>query len=311
MPPRRPLGRLAPHPVERAPRVMLAPFLTGPVPPTPSVVDWLGRVTDWPMYLNDQLGDCTCAAAGHMIEAWTAYVQGRTIEISNQDVLAAYEAVSGYRPGQPETDQGAVMQDVLTYWRKTGIGGHKILAFAQVDHTRQDEVDAALNLFGHLYVGVDFPSSAMDQFDAGQPWDVVAHDGGIEGGHAVDLGYEAAGARLTAVTWGQPQQLTTRWWDKYVEECWVAISPEWLDATGHSPAGLDLQGLGEAVAALAGEPNPFPAPTPPQPPVPPPGVDPDVALAVTARAWTQRHHTGDNARMSHALKTWLAAKGLS
>lgn len=314
--PRYKLGRRAPHPAARAPRVKLAPFLTGPVPTAPPIVDWLSRVTDWPTYLNDELGDCTIAAAGHMIEAWTAYGQGHTVEITDQDVLAAYEAVSGYRPGQPDTDQGAVMQDVLSYWRKVGIGGHKILAFVQVDHTKPSEVDAALNLFGHLYVGVDFPASAMDQFDAGQPWDVVRNDGGIEGGHAVDLGYEENGTHLTAVTWGQPQKLTLEWWAKYVEECWAAITPEWLDANGRSPAGLDLYGLGEAVAALTGEPNPFPAPSPipsPRPPEPtpgPPAVDPDEALAVTAREYVQRYHTGLNRQMARSLATWLAAKGL-
>ena len=40
-----------------------------PSPPT-AVSSALGA--GWPMYYNDQYGDCTCAAAGRMIQNWTA-----------------------------------------------------------------------------------------------------------------------------------------------------------------------------------------------------------------------------------------------
>ncbi len=43
-----------------------------------------------------------------------------------------------------------------------------------------------------------------------------------------------------------------------------------------------------------------PAPTP---------TDPDAALAAVAHHWVTEHHIGDNARMAHALKTWLVATG--
>jgi len=270
------LGRRAPYPEHERPRLKLAAFLrTGALPPTPPVVDYVSKVGEWPMYANDEIGDCTTAAAGHMIEAWTAYGQGRTVQVTEADVIAAYSAVSGYDPRDPSTDQGAVMQDVLDYWRRTGIGGHRILAFAELDVTDLEQVRAALYLFGHVYVGVDFPQSAMDQFDAGRPWDVVRRSP-ILGGHAVDLGYAADGRNYACVTWGAVQELTPRWWSAYVEEAWVVASPEWVSATGGTPPGLDVAALGAAFEALTGEPSPFPAPVPDPTPTPQPTPMPRV-----------------------------------
>lgn len=313
------LGKKAPD--HTRPRLRLTPHLTA-VPQPPAKVDWLSRVQNWPMYLNDQLGCCTCAMAGHALEAWSTYGQGHTVTVTDQDVLTAYEAVSGYRPGHPETDQGAVMQDVMDYLRKTGIAGHKVLAFAQVNHKDPAEVKAALNVFGTLLVGIEFPASAMDQFNAGQPWDAVRNDGGIEGGHAIHVGHDETGnVAYKCTTWGAVQGMTQAFWDRYVDECWVAIAPEWLSAAGASPGGVDLYGLGEDLHDLTGAQNPFPAPQPtPQPPTPAPGPTPtpvpvrpdgaDEAFAQVAAPWSAERHVGENRRVAVAFEKWRKARGL-
>lgn len=306
-------GRLPAHDPATHPRIRLGSAIDVAAVQPPAAVDYLSSVTDWPMYLNDSLGDCTIAAAGHMIEAWTRLGRGTTAEVTNADVLTAYEAVSGYQPGHPDTDQGAVMQDVLNYWRKVGIGGHKILAFADLDIHNAAEARAAIYLFGHIYIGLRVPASAEQQFNAGQPWDVVSDDGGILGGHAVDVGgYQDGRRRL--VTWARTQDMTQPFWDTYVEEAWVVVSQEWINATGGSPPGLDAADLNAQYAALTGQPGPLPVtPPPPTPPAPPaPPADPDVALAAVAHPWVLEHHTavGGNNHMASALKAWLAAKGL-
>ena len=62
--------------------------------PTPPVKLNLGHaVSSWPMYGNDHLGDCTCAAAGHMIEAWTAASQGHAVKITEAAVVSGFEQV--------------------------------------------------------------------------------------------------------------------------------------------------------------------------------------------------------------------------
>ncbi len=305
------LGRLAPHDPATHPRLRLRDFLAvGAYPAAPATVDYISEVAAWPMYLNDQLGDCTIAAAGHMVEAWTRFGSGTAVEVTNEQILTAYEAVSGYKPGQPDTDQGAVMQDVLDYWRTTGIGGHKILAFAEVDVKSAAELKAAMALFGHVYLGINFPDSAMDQFDAHQPWDVV-EDTTIEGGHAIDWGYAADGENHRIITWGAVQQMTPAFFAKYVEEAWVVVSAEWLSAAGKSPEGLDTAALGAAFAEMTGEANPFPA-GPPQPdPEPAPVVDQaDHDLVAALTGWLSTRHTGSNATAAKAVRAWMTAKGL-
>jgi hypothetical protein len=304
-------GRRPPHPESTRPRLKLGQFLTGALPPVPANVDYLSRVADWPMYGNDRYGDCVWAMIGHSIEAATTYGQGRTVQVTDADVLKGYSDVTGFNPDDPPTDQGTVIQDALDYWRKTGVGGHKILAFAQVDHTNVDEVDAALYLFGHVQVGINFPASAMDQFNEGQPWDVAPY-ATIEGGHAVDMG-----SWNEVVTWAQRQRFTSAFWRTYVEEAWVVITPEWYDAQGRNPEGIDAAALGEGFTALTGEPSPFrpapgPAPTPEPPvPVPEPADAADEVLAAVVRPWLRYRHRGTNADLARHLRAWLADKNLA
>lgn len=256
-------GRLAPHPEETHPRLKLGPALDLSQIQVPDVVDYVSKVTDWPMFENDQLGCCTISAAGHMEEAWSTYGAGSTVEVTDADIIHAYSDVSGYDPSTGKNDNGAVLQDVLGYWRRTGIGGHKVLAFAQLDPNNTAEVKAALWLFGHVYVGIQCPKSAQEQYHNGQPWDVVADDGGIAGGHAIDLGYADPSA-YQIVSWGEAITMTPAFYEKYTEEAWVVVSQEWIDATGGSPPGLDTDHLNQQYTAITGRRGPFPA-NPPAP----------------------------------------------
>lgn len=250
------LGALAPHPESTHPRVRLATHMSArALPPTPAVVDYASKVRSWPMYLNNQIGDCTAAGIAHAIQAWTAYGKG-LVTLPNSAVLRLYEAF-GYVPGQPDTDRGAVEQDVLHYVQANGVGGHKILAYAQVDHTSLDEMKTALNLFGSVYLGAQMPQSAMDQTNAGQAWDI---DPGspIEGGHCFTLQrWDTTDAPMTFVTWGQLQRATTRWWEANGMEAWVMISEDWFNAAGKTVTGVDLSELGDEFSVVTGQPNPF------------------------------------------------------
>src|SRR4051812_38215870 len=100
------------------------------LPPPPPDLDLAAAVDEWPMYANDRIGDCTTAAAAHMIEAWTAPTLGHAVEVSERAVLAAFDKVKQVDPLSGA--EGAVELDVLNYWRRRGIGGHRIGAFARV-----------------------------------------------------------------------------------------------------------------------------------------------------------------------------------
>lgn len=274
------LGRKPADPT--TPKLRLSALLTGTAPSYPENIDWLSRVGHWPMYLNDRIGDCTCATAGHIIQALSTYGKNVTETITDNDVLDAYVAVSGYNPITGTNDDGAVVQKVLDHWRKNGIGGHKILAFASVDFKNNAELRQAIHIFGNVYLGINFPDTAMEQFHGGKPWDVVP-GARIEGGHAINAGYyDVSDNMWKIVTWGKVQSMTQAFWDKYVEEAWVVVSPEWYDLAGKNPEGIDMAAMGDEFTKITGEASPFPA----IPPTPSPVVNPtDEAFVKMARSW--------------------------
>lgn len=298
-------GRLPEHPADTHPRLRLAPYLAA-APPPPPVVDWYSHVPSWPMYRNNLLGCCTIAMAGHEIGNTSMYAWGGEITLTDDDIVAAYRRVSGYDPADPATDRGAVLQDVYGDWRRNGIGGHRALAFARVNEQDVGEIRQAVATFGAAGLGIVVTQQMMDDFYAGHPW---VRDGGSElGGHAVPIvGYDTS--FVYVVTWGKLQPMSWGCLRVVTDEAWVAVLPEWVAANGTDPAGVDLYGLGQALAQLTGEPNPFPPPAPE--PVPPdPAAAADQALAEAAAPWLTRRHGGQNRAMAQALQTWIAAKRL-
>jgi hypothetical protein len=208
------------------------------LPPAPDALDVTAGVPEWPMYANDTRGDCTCAAAGHMIEAWTAAAHKHVAEISTASVLRAFEAVKVVEDGE----EGAVELDVLNYWRNHGIGRHHIKAYARVSVYDHDLIRSATSVFEGLYIGLQLPFSARSQ----SVWDWKGNLHGPNrpgswGGHAVDVvAYDAE--TLTVVTWGELQRMTWAFWDRYCDEAYAIISNDFL-AHGKAPSGLMLDAL--------------------------------------------------------------------
>jgi hypothetical protein len=270
------LGKLPAQPAR--PKLRFASIAAQLAAP-PAVEDWTTGVEDWPMYGNDRYGDCVEAEMGHHVEQITRFGKGTTAEVSDADVLGAYSAITGFDPDKPGTDQGTLIEDALSWWRKNPLSTHQIVAYASVDVSNATEVKQAVQLFGGLSIGFNFPASAMDQFNAGLPWDVVKRSP-LRGGHCVLLaGYDAQ--YFTCVTWGALQKMTPAFWRAYVDEAWVVIDDEM--ASNLSRYGVSLHALGEEFASLTGQANPFPGidPAPaPEPPVPSDHSAEDVATAV-------------------------------
>ena len=241
------LGKKAPRHDPRTLR--FARYLTAQLPPPPDSVDYTTKVSSWPMYLNDQEGDCTCAGAAHMIQGWTAAASGSAVTISNQDVQKAYIDNSGFDPTTGANDNGCVEIDVLNYWRKTGIGDHKIGAFARVSVRDASLVRAGTYLFGGLYLGLALPITAQTQ----DTWDWTGSLSGDAapgswGGHAVDVvAYDDRA--LTIVTWGALKQMTWTFFDRYCDEAYAILSTDYL-AEGKAPSGFDLDALKQDLALV-------------------------------------------------------------
>ncbi len=156
--------KLGKTPAVHDPRTLqLANYLRPAVlPPPPPQADWSTKVASWPMMMNNTIGDCTVAAAGHCIEEWTTDV-GDPVIVPDATIVAVYSVVSGYDPKTGQHDVGANELKVLNYWRQQGIGGHTIRAYAALEPGNLDHVRDAVFLFGNCYIGLAMPLSAQTQ----------------------------------------------------------------------------------------------------------------------------------------------------
>ena len=155
------LGKLA---VRHDPRtLMMATYTTAQLTAPPASADYTKKVNKpWGMMKNDVIGDCTCAAAGHLIMEWTANA-GTLVRPSTPDIVKAYSAITGYNPKTGAHDTGAVELDALNYWRKTGIAGHQIAAFVALEPSNHTHVMDAVWMFGACYIGLSLPLTAKGQ----------------------------------------------------------------------------------------------------------------------------------------------------
>jgi hypothetical protein len=214
------------------------------LPPAPPSVDWGAKLKDWDMMANDHVGDCTCAAAGHLIMDWTFNEGPQAVIPADKQILAAYSAITGYDPKTGANDHGAVELDVLNYWRRTGIANRKILAYAALEPGNQGHVRDALFLFGGCYLGLALPISAQRQKVWSVPPGGAKGEGapGSWGGHAVPIvGYDSRG--LTAITWGAAKRMTWEFLNVYCDEAYAVLSGDWTGADMRAPNGVDLKSL--------------------------------------------------------------------
>jgi hypothetical protein len=179
----------------------LARYVMEELPPAPPAVDYSHGISDFGMMLNDQLGCCTIAAAGHAVQVWTA---NAAAEVSFPDpiILDYYKAWDGYNPADPSSDQGGVELDVLNAWRQQGFAGQSLDAYVAIDLGARNagngtgtkgqgagenpdslpaapttqrisvlpnlDVMDAIWLFGGAYIGIELPVRAQTQ----EIWDV-------------------------------------------------------------------------------------------------------------------------------------------
>ena len=235
--------------------LLLASYVTPSLPTPPASFDISAKVTAWGMMDNDQIGDCTCAAAGHLIMEWTANAGKKAATPTDQQIVAAYSAITGYNPVTGANDNGANELDVLNYWRQTGIAGHKIDAYMALEPSNHNHIMDSVYIFEGCYIGVQLPISAQAQTQNHQPWSVPpggpSGDGkpGSWGGHAVPVvAYDARG--VTVVTWGALQVMTWTFWEAYCDEAYSLLSKDYLNGKKQAPQGFSMNELQEDLADL-------------------------------------------------------------
>jgi hypothetical protein len=252
--------KLGKQPARHDPRTLLfATYATAALPaPPPSLDLTIKMKVPWGMMDNAQVGDCTCAAAGHLMMEWTSNAQSKTFTPSDAQIIAAYSAITGYNPKTGANDNGAQEIDVLNYWRQTGIAGHKIQAFMALEPSNHTHIMDGTWIFGGCYIGLALPKSAQAQTSNKQIWSVptggTGGDGapGSWGGHAVPVvAYDSRS--LTVVTWGALQTMTWGFWAAYCDEAYAILSPDFLKQKGGqtvAPSGFNLAQLQQDLADL-------------------------------------------------------------
>lgn len=189
---------------------------------------------------NVDVGCCAVAGPGHYVR-WADEINLRWPRVDRDAVLREYSAISGYDPARPETDVGCYAIDVMRKWRKEGLFGTRIEAFAQVDYTNAMELARAQFLFGGVFLCLALPKSAQGKDE----WQVEADDGGRWGGHLV-----WCEATNVANSWGKRIPIAREFIARYCYEAWAVVSRDALVGGQRAFSGVDLEGLMRAVAEV-------------------------------------------------------------
>lgn len=232
----------------------------------PKVPKLFGHEKDFPLQMfgngpdntvREDFGGCgDCVLGGgceetHLIE----HASGRPFaRMNGLTAVTAYSAITGYVIGNDSTDQGTNVRDALSYRRKHGIvdldgKAHKIGAYLALEPGNVDHLALAMYVFGVVGIGIQFPGSAMDQFDQGKAWTVVK-GASIEGGHYIPLVARRSSTQLECITWGKVQKMALAFYEKYCDEAWAIVPTEYLEASGKSPEGFDQAGLVKILGTL-------------------------------------------------------------
>lgn len=193
-------------------------------------------------------GDCVLAWIANTIRLAHGIAGTPQPKISGKEAIAAYSELTGYVIGDDSTDQGTEMRAALNWWKKTGFKDgagkrHKIAAFAAIPLNSKDLTKIWQSLYlldVGVGLGIEFPGSAMDQFNANKPWTVVK-GASIEGGHAIALDAKRP-SDPKVETWARDQMVAGSFLEKYVDEAWVVFSEEAL-VRGKSLEGFNATQL--------------------------------------------------------------------
>lgn len=222
-------------------------YSTTPIPTPPRTFEVPGQeeihkgVEVYPIDGNATYGDCTIAGIDHLWRAQKILFNGKYTPPTELALTNEYFSLTG---GQ---DTGLNEEFVLTTASKEGIFGITAEAFAPVSTTSLLQQHQAVAYYGGCYLGIACPQSAQVQFQNGEPWTYEGEQ--TEDGHCVvALGYGPNGG-LHCATWGGIAVLTPSFLAHYLDEAWVVLSKELVEAKKDS-LGLNIAQLKEDIARI-------------------------------------------------------------
>lgn len=198
----------------------------------------------WPMFLNDQLGDCVIAMMLHSIQDFHLDAQTNLPTLTDADASSWYGIIGGYVPGDPNTDNGCDESVAMQKWQaglKAQDGTvHSIADTISVDPSNLVECRIAIYEFVDLQLGVALPQTAQGQTEwtvVGNPNSDPASQPGSWGGHGIPA-REYDAETFKVVTWGGELLETVQFHQAYMQEAHVVVDKEQLNNSGVSVTGL-------------------------------------------------------------------------
>lgn len=234
------LGRLPKRDLALAP--LRTYFEDGALPVAPAKCERALKVK-YPMADNDRLGDCVVAGHIHLSQAVAEENGGTYTYPGDAATQTEYFVLTG---GQ---DTGLSESTFLTTAQSTPILGSQVDVFGVLNHADRNEVKSGIYTFGGVFLGVNLPQSAENQFANQNPIWTVVPGSPIIGGHCiVAIGYDAE--YVYVVTWGQVIRCTWAWFLEYVEEAYGILYTEQVSAGRGPLKGLDIARLRADIASL-------------------------------------------------------------
>lgn len=224
--------------------------------PVPPAVEMLDNTVTWPMLANDRFNCCTSASAGHMVHHWTAANQ-KGVFLTDDDIIRAHAMLTGDRLMDTVS-----MLDALNFWRKTGIGNHRVYAYISAGHAgdvKPDDLRAVIHMFGSAYIGLDLPQFATSGNPLQWPdipWEIPANASPEETAPQLSMGHCVAAVGyddklVYVVTWGRLKTMTWEFLERYADEAYAVLSPDWVEQDAKSPSGFDLDTLARDLALVS------------------------------------------------------------
>jgi hypothetical protein len=244
-------------------------YLMPALPAPPPACDYTRPIARWTAMGNIEAGDCSVAAAGHMVQVWTANAVGahKATVLTREQIVGVYSKLTGYNPKakakKDRHDDGVAMLHMLRYWRKRGLlrhrgkRQHRIHAFAKLDLKNRAHVKLTIDLFGACYIGVALPLFISESPSTNVSWNATRKrlrkaDARVDrgSGHTIPaFAYDARGLRI--VTWGKAKTMSWAVYERYADEAYAVLSHDWrIPGRATTPAGFDFAALEQDLKAL-------------------------------------------------------------
>ena len=203
------------------------------------VLGYDALISHWGSLGTDKYNVTTLAAFAHAT-ALQARKAGTPIEFTDWSVLADYTSLTGF-DYTPASDIGLVTADALEFWRTIGISDynfkrHTIAGYATLKPRSLGELAYTIEKFGFALAGLEISGRALWQIGEKAVWDVNRR-GAIRGKVLAPIVARRENGNYVAIVWGEPQELTPEFYQKYNDESVAVFSHEVADGT------TDIQGF--------------------------------------------------------------------